>query len=182
MVKTLLEFRPDDGVVGGSGDFTWGHIDLGETAARGQRTCRQYVVDAPAEIALEGIAKEIPVGVLNDIRVKFAKNIDESPGDHLLVGDSSIDVEVGIVHASFGMVDVNRLGGDIEVAKPDRRCIGVQGAFKISAQTLKPSELQSVFLRRNRITLRNVSVDDRNPADDGLDDPEIFVVGPSCRP
>jgi hypothetical protein len=36
------------------------------------------VVDAPAEIALEGVPEEIPVGVLNDIRVELAKDVYET--------------------------------------------------------------------------------------------------------
>ena len=111
-----IEFRPDDGVVGGCGNFTCGHIDLGGAATFGHHACRQYVVDAPAEITLEGIAKEIPIGVLNDIRVKFAKDIDESPGDGPFVGIPGVDVEIGIVHAFFRMIDVNRFGGDVEIA------------------------------------------------------------------
>ena len=82
-------------MVGGSGDFPWGHIDFGQMATRGQLACCQYVVDAPAEIALEGVAKEIPVGVLNDIRVELAKDVYETPGYGLLVGGPSVDVESG---------------------------------------------------------------------------------------
>ena len=94
-----IEFRPDDGVVGGSGDFTRRHVDFGGMAARGHRLCRQYMVDAPAEVPLEGIAEEIPVGVLNDIGVEFAEYIDESPRDRLFVSVAGVDVEIGIVDA-----------------------------------------------------------------------------------
>ena len=75
--------------------------------------CRQNMVDAPAEIALECVAKKIPVGVLNDIRVELAKDVYETPSHGLLVGGPSVDVEIRIVRTFVGMLDVNRLGRDV---------------------------------------------------------------------
>jgi hypothetical protein len=77
-LRRLLEFRPNDGVVRGCGNFARGHVDFGGMAASSHYVCRQNMVDAPAEIALECIAKEIPVGVLNDIRVELAKDVSET--------------------------------------------------------------------------------------------------------
>lgn len=99
-------------MIGGCGDLTRSHIDLGGVATFRHHARRQNVVYAPAAIPLEGVAEEIPVGVLNDIGVKFAEDIDESPGDGLFVGVSRSDVEVDIVDALFRMVDVDRLRGD----------------------------------------------------------------------
>ena len=90
-------------------------------AASRQDARRQDMVDTPAEIPLESVAKEIPVSVLNDIRVKFAKDIDESQGDDFFVGIPSVDVKIDIVHTLLRVIDVNRFGGDIEIANPDRR-------------------------------------------------------------
>jgi hypothetical protein len=67
--ETLFEFRPDDSVIGGPGDSTWSHIDFGGMAARGHHARGQYIVDAPAEVPLEGVAEEIPACVLNYVRV-----------------------------------------------------------------------------------------------------------------
>jgi len=117
--------------------------------ARGHHPGRQYMVDAPTEVPLEGVAEEIPVGVLNDIRVELAKDVDESPGDGLFVSVPGVEVEIGIVHALFRVVDIDGLGGDVEVANPDRRLIRMQGAFKIGAQAPKPDELRSVFFRKH---------------------------------
>jgi hypothetical protein len=173
-----IEFCPDDGVVGGPGDFTRSHVDFSGMAARGHDPGRQDMVDAPAEVSLEGVAKEIPIGVLNDIRVKLAEDIDESPGCGLLVSVAGVDVKIGIVDAFFRMVDIDGFGGDIEVANPDCRFMGIQGGVEIGAETSKPGEFQSVFLGSNRVPLRDVTIDDGNPAYDGLDDAEVFVVLP----
>src|SRR5580698_9313152 len=110
-------------------------------AAGGHCARRQNMVDAPTEVSLEGIAEEIPVGVLDDIRVKLAEDIHEAPRDGLLVGDPSVDVEIGIVHTLFRMVDVDGFGGDIEIADPDRELIQIQGALEIGAQASEPREL-----------------------------------------
>ncbi len=112
-LRRLLEFRPNDGVVRGCGSFARGHVDFGGMAASSHYACRQNMVDAPAEIALERVAKEILVGVLNDIRVELAKDVYEPPGYGLFVGGPSVDVEIRIVHTFVGMIDVNRLGGDV---------------------------------------------------------------------
>src|ERR1700732_2181226 len=71
----LIEFRPDNRMIRSAGDFARGQIDFGGAASRGHDSGRQYMVDAPAEVPLEGVAEEIPVGVLNDIRVEFAEDI-----------------------------------------------------------------------------------------------------------
>ena len=91
------------------------------------------MIDTPAEVPLEGVAEEIPIGVLNDIGMKFAEDIDEAPRDGLLISLPGLDVEIRIVHAFFRMVDVNRLRCDIEIAYPDCRLTGIQGVFKIGA-------------------------------------------------
>src|SRR6204780_4743917 len=102
-------------------------------AARGHNSGRQYMVDAPAEVPLEGVAEEIPIGVLNDIGVELAEDIDESPGDGLLVSGPGVDVEIGVVHAFFSVVDIDGLGCDVEVANPDCRLTGIQGPVEIGA-------------------------------------------------
>ncbi len=68
-------------------------------------------------------SRKIPIGVLNDIGVKLAEYIDESPRDGIFVSLAGVDVEIGVVHAFFRVVDVDGLGGDIEIAHPDRRPI-----------------------------------------------------------
>jgi hypothetical protein len=50
---------------------------------------------------------------VNDIGVKLAKDIDESPGYGLFVSVPGIDVEVGIVYAFFGIVDIDGLGATL---------------------------------------------------------------------
>ena len=69
------EFRPDDRMIRSAGDLARSHIDLGRMASRGHDAGCHYMVDAPAEVPLEGVAKEIPVSVLNGIGVKFAEDI-----------------------------------------------------------------------------------------------------------
>jgi hypothetical protein len=101
--------------------------------------------------------------------VEHAKDIDESPGDGLLVGVSCVDVKIGIVHAPFRMVDVNRPRGDIEISNPDGRLNEDSKRFRN-----KPAGVET---RRacKRISLKkwnspeDVGVDDGNTADDGLD-------------
>src|ERR1700733_12483920 len=101
VTKILAEIGPDNGVVGGSGNLARRDIDFGGMASRGHDSGGHYMVDAPAAVSLEGVAEEIPVGVLNDIGVKLAEDIDESPGNDFLVSVAGVDVEIGIVHAFF---------------------------------------------------------------------------------
>jgi hypothetical protein len=81
-------------------------------AAPGHHARGQDMIDAPAEVPLEGIPEEIPVGVLNEVRVKLAEDVDESPRGGLFVSAPGVDVEIGIVHAFFRVVNIDGLGGD----------------------------------------------------------------------
>jgi len=107
----LLELGPDDGVVGDGLQRPHTHIHFDTNAAVGQGWSGEDVVDAPAIVPREGIAEIVPVGVLNDIRVQFAKGVDEAPAYGFGVGVAGVDVEVGVVDALIGMVDINGLGG-----------------------------------------------------------------------
>ncbi len=75
-----------------AGDLTGRDIDFGGMAAHSHHVCRQYMIDPPAEIPLEGIAEVVPVGVLNDIRLRPAKDVNETPANGHLIGVSCVDV------------------------------------------------------------------------------------------
>ena len=46
---------------------------------RGPNRPRHDMVDAPAEVPLEGVTEEIPVGVLNEIGVELAEDVNKIP-------------------------------------------------------------------------------------------------------
>ena len=79
------------------------------------------MVDAPTPIVIEGVAEVIPVGILHAVRVKLPKDIDESPFHGVAVGLAGVSVEIGIVDAAVGVVDVDGLRGDIQIAQPNGR-------------------------------------------------------------
>jgi hypothetical protein len=56
----------------------------------GESRRSQDMVDPPAEVSLKGIAKIIPIGVLNDVWMQSAKHVNETPGNRLFVSCSSI--------------------------------------------------------------------------------------------
>ena len=56
-----------------------------------------------------------------------------------------------------------------------------RGRLKTTSLVKTLAALLAVYVAA-RLTLRNESVDHRNPADEGLDDPEIFVVRAFMQP
>ncbi len=80
------------------------------------------------------------------------------------------------------MVDINRLGSDIQVAEPDRGRSGIQMRLEIASNVVEPCELKRILFRGDRIALRHVCIDDRNAVDYGLDNSDIFVIGTFMKP
>ena len=50
---------------------------------------------------------------MHTITMELSKDIDEPPTHCLLVGGSSIDLEIYVVYPPLGMIDVDWLGSDI---------------------------------------------------------------------
>lgn len=172
-----VEFSPGDGVVGGGGGAAGIEVDIGFAAAGGQRGGGEYVIDAPAEVALKGIAEIIPVGVLDAVGMKLTEDIDEAPGDGAGEGVAGIDVEVDVVDAVVGVVDVDGFGSDVHIAGPDGGGGGIEPLFEIGADALEPLELERVLVGADFVALGNVSIHDGDTGDDGLEDADVFAVG-----
>src|SRR4051794_19728288 len=107
-------------VRGGSG-LPGLHVYLYVTARCRKRRGHQDVINAPAPIVLECISKVIPIRVLNAVGVKLSKGVGESPLNYLLKCIARINMEVDIVYSAVGMIDVNWLGGYVQVAEPNDR-------------------------------------------------------------
>src|ERR1700676_5027184 len=123
------------------------------------------MVDAPTEVSLKGVSEVIPISVLHELRMEFAKDVDEPPRYGLLISRAGVNMEIDIVCTLFRMVDIDGLGRDVQVTNPDGWFLRVQGDIKVGAHTSKPSKLQRELFRRDRVTLRRVAVDNRNTAD-----------------
>src|SRR5437660_12272 len=87
----LIELRPHNGVIGCPLGPARRQVHFGDPAPGRYWSSCQDVIDAPAEIAVEGISEVIPVGVLDRIGMEHAENVDEPPGDRLLVSVTRID-------------------------------------------------------------------------------------------
>ena len=46
--------------------------------------------------------------------MELPEEVDEAPGNGLLESIARVDVEVGVVDAAIGMIDVDRFGRDVE--------------------------------------------------------------------
>ena len=68
----------------------WCQIDLSGLASLGQRGSGKNMIYAPAEVAIKSISEIIPVCVLHPFGMQLSENIDESPGNRLLVGSARI--------------------------------------------------------------------------------------------
>src|ERR1039458_10467158 len=95
-MTAIVEFRPNQGVIGCSGCTARFQVHVANATNGGQRSCCQNVVDAPSPIVREGIPEVIPVGVLHPVGVEFPKHINESPGDRVAIGVTCVNVEVRI--------------------------------------------------------------------------------------
>src|SRR5260370_25895966 len=136
--QELLELGPYNSVVRCFFRLTGLEIHVGNLAAVRQRCSRKNVIDAPAKVALKCVSKVIPIGVLHTITMELSKDIGEPPTHCLLVGGSSIDVEIHVVYSPLGGIDGDWLGGDVLIPKPAPLLLGLELLFKIAAKASKP--------------------------------------------
>jgi hypothetical protein len=64
-------------MVGGSLELACGHIDFSAAAFFSERLSCEYVIDAPPKISFNGVSIIIPIGVLDDARVKLSIDVYE---------------------------------------------------------------------------------------------------------
>jgi hypothetical protein len=103
------------------------------------------MIYAPSEVPLKSVSVVIPIRILDFIGVELAKHIDEAPCHGIFVRHASVDVEIDVVHALFGMIDVNWFGSDIQITKPDHRFVHIERNVKVGAKTAKPVKLRAYF-------------------------------------
>jgi hypothetical protein len=90
-------------------------------------------------VSLKGVSEVIPISVLHELRMEFAKDVNEPPRHGLFVSRAGVDMEIDIVYTLFRMVDVDWLRCNVEITYPDRWFLRVQRGFKIGAQASKSS-------------------------------------------
>src|SRR4051794_27426099 len=83
-------------------------------------SCRHWsrdhnVVDPPAPVVAKRTAEVVPVGIRHGIGMQHAERVGEAPGSRLFERLASIDVEVGIIYATVGVVYVDRLRSDVQI-------------------------------------------------------------------
>ena len=122
-MTVIVELRPDCGVIGCSGGATRFQIHLDNAADCGQRRGSQNVIDAPSPIVLKSVAEVVPIGILHAIGVEMAENVSKSPADGVAIGFACLDVKVRIVDATIRMVNIDRLGSNVQIADPNGRLV-----------------------------------------------------------
>ena len=109
------------------------HVDLSVDTTHRQWLRGENMVDSPAEIPLQCISIVIPVGVLNRIGVESSEHVDKPPVARLLVGVASVNMEIDIIDTLFSVINVNRLGRDVQVSKPDCGFHRIKGRLEVLA-------------------------------------------------
>src|SRR5260370_26625290 len=96
------------------------------------------MVDAPTEVSLKGVSEVIPISVLHELRMEFAKDVHEPPRHRLFINRAGVNMEIDIVYTLFRMVDIDGLGRDVEITNPDRWFVRVQRDLNVGSQASKP--------------------------------------------
>src|ERR1035438_2056933 len=171
-----LELRPHHRVIRSPGRFPRLQVDVRTAACRRQRPSSQYVIDAPSPVMVERIAEVIPVRILHAVRVQLPEYIYKAPRNSVPVSFAGVDMEIRVVNAPVRMVDIYRLGRDIQVARPDRRLGGIQSFAEITTHAVKPLQFKHIPVGAHLVSLWNVSIDDRYAFHHGLQDAHILAV------
>ena len=90
----------------------------------------QYVVDAPAQFAFDGIADAVieKCILFRFVRMMIPENIRQTPGKYALVCIPYLRVEGYMSQDPFGIVDIDLFRRDVEVAAQNKRLVRVKTA------------------------------------------------------
>jgi len=145
------------------------HIDPGFGGGCCQWRRRHDVVDAPSYLVGYRIPGTIvPVGVLVGlIGMEKAENIRKSPFLHALERRPHLGVKVDMIGKALGVVDVDRLRGDVQIAQPDQRLRWRVAALEEGTQALEPAQLVPKLVGIKSTPLGDVGVDDGHVAYSG---------------
>src|SRR5215469_3181669 len=128
-----IELCPNYRVIGGRFGSPGRHVDLTMDTTLRQWLRGENMVDPPAEIPLQCISIVIPIGVLNGIGVEFSEHVDKPPVARLFVGVAGVNMEIDIIDALLRVINVNGLGSDVQVSKPNSGFHRVKGRFEVLA-------------------------------------------------
>ena len=67
------------------------------------------MIDTPSKVWPHCVSIIVPVGVLNDVRVKLSIDVDEPPSDGFFIGVSGVDMKIRVVHAPVRVIDIDWL-------------------------------------------------------------------------
>ena len=127
-------------MVGGAFALARFDVDRARAAFFSERRREQDVVDAKAPAALEGVQAVVPPGELLFGLLEKAEGVGHASCDHVAERGALGLGEVDLAFPALGVVDVARLGGDVE----DRR--GWRGGVLPS---LRPSHFVSAAYQRS---------------------------------
>ena len=139
------------------------------------------MIDAPSPVVRKSVTEIVPISVLHPFEVEPPKHIMESPADRVTIGFARLDVEVRIVDAAIRVVDVDRFRRDIQITEPNGRLHRIEPLAEITADAMKPLQLEDVFVGPDSESLRDIGVDDREAIDYSLKDSDIFAVRPCAE-
>src|SRR5665213_1789695 len=106
-------------MIGSAGSLARRQIDIRMRAEFRKRPSCEDMIDSPAPVVAKRISEVIPIGVLHPFRVELPENVNETPRGRGFVGIASVDVEIDIVDAALRVINIDGLGSDIQISKPE---------------------------------------------------------------
>src|SRR5579875_972953 len=136
------------------------------------------MVDAPPPVMRKSVPKIVPVGILHPVGVQLAEHVLKSPAGRVTVSLTRVDVEIRIVDAAIGMVNIDWLRRYVQIAEPNGRFCRIEVFGEIAAYAVKPFQLENVSVSTDSEPLRDIGVHDRHATGHGLHNSDVFAVRP----
>jgi hypothetical protein len=95
---------------------------------------------------------------------------ETSPPDRVAIGVTCVDVKVRIVDTVIRVVNIDRLGRDVQIAEPNGRLRWIEALAEIPADEMKPFQLVGIRISADFVSLRNV------PHFSGMNDLSVFAL------
>lgn len=143
---------------GGEAGFA---VDITFGRCRGESSSREDVVKTPAEVSLHGVndaiipKRELPLFV-----IMFSEDINEAPFEDFPERGLLVGVETDGAREVLRVINVARLGGDVQVAGPTQEVLRGIFFFEEAAQAGEPFEFVLEAGRVDVGTLRHVGIND----------------------
>lgn len=148
-------------MVRGAEAGAWLFVDLAGFEARGEAGREEEVVDADAAVVLERLAEEVPISEEAALaRMKGAEGVDVAEVEQGAITGTGLGLEEGVARPGGGLVAVDVLGDDVEVAADDGRDRVVAPKGELADEAVHPIELVGELVRADGVAVGEIDVDD----------------------